>query len=137
MTEFAFDTSGFVNGRPEGIRTRRWYWSDLDPFTRGYIEAMFASLDRDFMGEPRLREQAMDAEGVTSYLNVGFSDLSPEALASILADCGRVVRAYSGGATAQDGREFWAARQTGRIVNIPPVSVHLGDDGKIHLSERS
>jgi len=80
MPEFHLDTAGVVSvdtrvseGRAPGtshpiVITA---WRDLDSFTQGYIEALFfTSTGED--GEP---------------LEQGFSDLAPETLARIIADC--------------------------------------------------
>lgn len=134
MTTFTLDTSGAVEvaGRVlEGglARHRAYRWPDLDPFTQGYVEALFSSLGPPFhkgagthTGERRCR----------------FSDLSPSALAAILADCAERLRTL-GINTQEEGALFWRLRQDGRAWRshsgrFEPLTVSLTDDGKVHLS---
>lgn len=167
MTTFTLDTSGAVvmdSHTPTWTEVR---WSDLDAFTQGYVEALFASfraevashqyepmLGRDdgwtiswlddgvrvagsFVwyvsvrgGEGRAMAQAKcDQANRIAY---GFSDLSPEALAMILADC--ALRAAGlDDLDREDGALFWAERQAGKWLAFPPLTVSLGDGGKVEL----
>lgn len=68
MPEFILDTAGRVD-QPGLLRAL--IWGDLDAFTQGYVEALFFTSTGDD-GEP---------------LEQGFSDLAPETLARIIADC--------------------------------------------------
>lgn len=121
-------------------------WEDLSPFCQGYVEAAFASLDRDFMGEPRLRAPELDAPGVTSYVNIGFSDLHPATLARFMEDCETVQRIFAGvEMTADDGRRVWRHRaegfpgplETDRLLRtaLRPLRLHLSPDGKVLAEE--
>jgi hypothetical protein len=116
MPEFILDTAGVVSvdtrvseGRAPGtshpiVITA---WRDLDSFTQGYVEALFFTST----GE--------DGEAFEQ----GFSDLAPETLARIIADCTAFRRGeqwqqwldhaadadiYSEDETA--GRDFWYTR---------------------------
>lgn len=128
---FTLDTSGSVflnNGFPYE-NAKSVTWEDLTPFAQGYIEALFAG-------------DIYHVEGIMIFdkkLPRGnrfwaFSDLSPEALATILANCQR-HRLKLPKIDADDGRNFWAWRQQGLYADagFPPLTVFLADDGKIHL----
>lgn len=123
-------------------------WTDLDAFTQGYVEALAASA-----GEIVPRWNAMDER--TELEPMGFSDLAPEALAQIIADCSAYVRMlqgdYSDDARRTMGGAFWAARNGDgeafrytrldlpalreRAALFSPLTVSLADDGKVHLRE--
>lgn len=126
MSEFSFDTSGFVTLRREdaswkGRPRPDIYWEDLTPFAQGYVEALFA-------GSPALHGDGSDTR------DAGFRDLSPEALAMILGDCEQ--RLSVGGDwpnTTTAGEMFWLSRQRGRQVAFPPLTPYLSDDGKVCL----
>lgn len=145
MSTFTLDTSGMVivpgdNGRgfaePHAIR-----WPDLDPFPKGCIEALFASLPTlcetcqgngevvtdwgTYLKPPEGAEAdagtatcaACDGQGRTTY---AFSDLAPEALALILKDCAarrnelqQLFAPLRYGRTQTDGANFWVRRQSG------------------------
>ncbi|WP_332691688.1 hypothetical protein [Devosia sp.] len=126
---FTLDTSGAVEIPGSGGQVRRgWLWSDLSPFAQGYVEAL-------------LRDAP--AVGPQSDLRFpGFSDLSPEAVAMILADCAhdeKVGRQLNLAGNPEDrtsrkaGRGFWRERQTGNLFDAPPQTVFLTDDGKVKL----
>ena len=151
--EFVLDTTGAVR-EPQlpsaFVKVTRW--TDLDPFTQGYIEALFFTSEDDL---------GMAANG---HLNdpVGFSDLAPETLARIIADCAKFQdgRAWAdtleGHPDADEehaGRDFWYTRQghgcgfwdgdwpepyatalTEAAEAFPSQDVYLGDDGKVYLS---
>jgi len=96
----------FILNKGSAEDARRF--ADLDAFTRGYIEAAF------FCGI----EDPCDDTGNTDA-DVGFSDLAPEALAEIVADCAAfqtaaaplLGRACEGAYDeAQAGRDFWFTR---------------------------
>jgi hypothetical protein len=139
MATFTLDTSGAVEIPNSGGQVRRgWLWSDLSPFTQGYVEALFAewaeSLDEQ--GEALLSWR----RGVD---RVCFSDLAPATLAAILKDCGPDSRGYvhPTGATMgiansfEGGGLFWRTRQEGMWAGFPPLTAYLGDDGLIYLRE--
>jgi len=128
MPQFQMDTSGKVE-QPDSNPAMRTYvgryrsddkfgplsWCDLDTFTQAYIEAMFFT-------------ESGDGRHLTDK---GFSDLSPEALTSIIADCQafQCTPAYTsvrnaedneelgdlfescGGVSTQAGHDFWMTRQ--------------------------
>lgn len=114
----------------EERRTVRW--SDLTPFEQGYAEALFAEVftfaTHHEPGRP-----------------VGFSDLSPEALALIRRDCAAAVAEKAGWTplyrkTLAGGATFWADRnkypggwRTGSGTVWMPLTPYLADDGKVHL----
>jgi len=125
------DTTGTVEGSPyvnlDGQKFLSVGWAALDAFTQGYIEA---ALDR-----PELRDSGCE---------LGFSDLAPETLAQIIADCEAAVglrvepTGHTFTNTAQGGYLFWEARQTDNFmgaVGFPPLTVTLGEDGKVRFSQ--
>lgn len=134
---FVLDTSGEVHcpGFFHKFSRIPVRWSDLDPFTQGYVEALLRAAN----------DVAWPAYGSKppppSILDVRFSDLAPETLAAILKDCadfyGGEVKPLPGSfnqSTAMDGRLFWIVRQDGGYpVKFPPLTVFLGDDGLIYL----
>lgn len=109
MPQFKLDTSGvIVMHVPQFAYVA---FDDLDSFTQAYIEAAFFTSDEE-VGDK------------------GYSDLTPETLASILADCNRFQssEAYltvreaedneelgdlfeaDGGVSSQAGHDFWLTR---------------------------
>lgn len=121
---FALDTSGSVQMTDwaAGSIPHRLYWSDLDPFTQGYVEALLTEMNERHWRDATTTSRAFAAQG--------FSDLAPETLGVALHDC--ALR--SAGLTdldAQDGRLFWAERQDGKWVAFPPQTVALSDAGKV------
>lgn len=141
---FTLDTSGHVLGvhKPwAGGGVKRdgcWTWPELTPLAQGYIAAML---------EAERGEGSPDDPATCSGLwvevepglwsnDLGFSDLAPEALASILADCERFRALPLGDDTSEHGRRFWELRQAGANSNFPPVRVYLDDAGKVqHVAE--
>lgn len=98
-------------------------WEDLDAFTQGYVEAVLRA--------------AEDTLGGFTVCGVRFSDLAPETLARIIEDC-VAWRSEFTGSTAESsaeradmGRGFWRIRQDGKRSTFPPLTVQLGDDGKV------
>jgi hypothetical protein len=88
MPEFTLDTAGVVSvdtrvseGRAPGTShpVVITAWRDLDAFTQGYVEAMFFTC-QESLGVDRLENHGDDRTS-------GFSDLAPETLARIIADC--------------------------------------------------
>ena len=122
---YKLDTSGevdltFAEGIPAEIAGGH-RWSDLSRFTQGYIEALFASICPDEDGSREMRAPA-------------FSDLAPETLARIIADCeARVSMGWLD--RPEDGRWFWVSRQNGNLNAHPPLTVQLGDDGKVRFAD--
>lgn len=134
----ALDTSGFVNEPiADGIRTKRFWWHRLDPFTQGYTEASWREWGRLHPGKV-----------YGSLLRpFGFSDLAPETLAVILRDCAAFRVENFTWTNAKAGRTFWDLRQEGfperyflsaarrTSEAFPPLTPYLGDDGKVYLRE--
>lgn len=133
MTTFILDTSGCVlimratdthphpTDYPNGLS-----WGDLTPFAQGYIEALLT----DFASRFALMPPTGPAR------EVAFSDLAPETLARIIADCAAAClhpmpfcATYSA-----EGGSFWSERQDGVYVAFPPLTVWLGDDGKVRFA---
>ena len=123
------DTTGFVWGWVAAHGKRKGYagpnrigWSDLSPFQKGYIEAMFSS-----------------AVAPQTMWPCRFQDLAPETLVRILSECKE--RSESLGSpfkTEWLGQNFWECRQRnefeGGSYDFPPLTVTLGDDGKIRFA---
>lgn len=137
-------------------------WSDLSPFEQGYVEAMFASgvrqcerccgngeliadearylspLDGD-KGDEAVGD-CPNCSGRGEFTLGGFSDLAPETLAAIRKDCSAIVALYQphieGRIGASAGEGFWLGRQLGHYATdgFPPLTVTLGDDGKVRFS---
>lgn len=156
MAEFKLDTSGRVPVAYPYLG-HDWTWEVLTPFQQGYVEAMFASarfvvvecsicdwdaeIARPLANWPKL--SCPNCGGITdevfgSLCSKGFSDIAPETLARIIADCKAYQRpeiTY----TADEGRGFWEWRQMGEGVDyeyaFPPLTPYLGDDGKVYLRE--
>jgi hypothetical protein len=118
---FALDTTGSVMlPRSPGSVIRNHLWSDLAPFTQGYVEALFAS--------------AFDGSLDPLAKFRGFSDLAPETLALILRDCEAKTAGSLDTPNGYEGGRFWQRRQAGEDAYFPPLTPYLGDDGKVHLS---
>jgi hypothetical protein len=115
MPRFILDTFGVVSvdtrvseGRAPGTShpVVVTAWRDLDSFTQGYVEAMFFTSTGD------------DGEAFAE----GFSDLAPETLARIIADCAKfqegaawlravnAAKGYDFPGEADAGRDFWFTR---------------------------
>ena len=128
-----FDTSGMIDMHPEEEQDRGHLisWSDLDAFTQGYIEALFA-------GDIYHREGIMIYDKKLPFHTRGwaFTDLAPEALARIIADCdARKASLAALMKTRRLGKEFWEHRQhngfVGGSYDWPSLTVQLSDDGKV------
>lgn len=171
MPEFQLDTAGTVvatlsaatpnpTDYPNGLA-----WRDLDAFTQGYIEALFFTEQGDgYPGEDDGTAQGLWLEvepGLWSN-ELGFSDLAPETLARIIADCAAfqesrawadTLETYHDADEAQAGHDFWYTRSghgcgfwdgdwptaaglmlTDLCDKFGGVDAYLGDDGKVYLS---
>lgn len=122
MPEFILDSDGevAVACRPEPVA-----YADLDQFTQGYIEAMFFTETSgismvDWHSEAS-REAVREGQADGDIPgDAGFSDLHPDSLAEIMADCAdfqakgqdMLQRAYATGnyEAMQAGRDFWFSR---------------------------
>lgn len=154
MTAFTLDTSGVVLGetRPNGKGGVQpdgaWTWRALDAFTQGYIAALFESEGDDLrtanralaLAETGLMpdddESPESAAAFEALYPVGFSDLAPDTLARIVADCAAVTgdgAQYSHSRDyAHEGAAFWSDRIHGALDQpLPPLTVQLGDAGKV------
>lgn len=132
---FTLDTSGMVlmvlpNNYSEAI-----HWVSLDPFKQGYLEAAARSLYLTLLGRGWEPEDAVKA--------VAFRKWAPETLARIIADCAVVGPTFAhlpALRQIEGGRDFWANRQSGSLRRyhlkpFPPLTVTLGDDGKVRFGE--
>lgn len=122
-----FDTSGAVEYRDSHGELMSYRWPDLpNDFVRGYIRAAFASLYDPVFLKPVLRSGPADFRGVA------FSDLHPDTLASMLADCAaRLASRDCVENTREGGRSFWARRQAGDRPDFPPLRLSLDPNGKV------
>ncbi len=138
-----FDTSGVVDC-PVGKLISFRPWSDLSPFAQGYVEALFKSFHAEVENIRSVLSRA-NVIGTNEHLvrlqawgALGFSDLSPEALGMILADCEALQRnAWPKADLRRLGQDCWRSRQEGRSADFPPLTVSLNDDGKIVLAVAS
>lgn len=142
---FSIDTSGFVPACSLPSFLPEMRWPDLNPFTQGYIEALFetiAPVRYRHRRQPGANGLCQACGKIEHRLKPWcFSDLAPEALARIMEDCAAVLRiidSYTDPKLARyQGTEFWRARQKSawsllnQIVRFPPLTVYLGDDGKM------
>lgn len=156
MTEFHLDTSGFVDG-PCRTSAGRKFWSDLDPFMQGYIEAALSQLRGALIEQSELASMHGDqtpAGDIHGYAEdkiwsrkfadqaaaVAYTNLAPETLARIIEDCERFLIAYpqavetDADRTRLAGGYFWTNRQGGDYRAFPPLTVTLGDDGKVRFA---
>lgn len=130
---FELDTSGTVLTTDRSFGGGYIKWSDLSPFVQGYVEALFA----DEGGVLSLLMERYAHEGV----QVRFDDLAPETLARIIADCEGARDGYRVANTKACGASFWAGRNDPpgcwRYLvtdGFPPLTVNLGDDGKVRFA---
>jgi hypothetical protein len=138
MEAFTLDTSGVVQFRDSHGELMTLGWNDLSPFAQGYIEALFAT--------PHPRSATGTPMG--EILSAKFSDLAPETLARIIADCAEVapdggLNGYpptneSAVADARGaGAEFWRRRNKLIFKRFPPLAPYLGDGGRVYLREEA
>lgn len=142
--KFQLDTTGFVSlnldGKvdPNWMNETAWTFSGLSPFTQGYIEGLFEASSDDLDRQWREGGDWNDA-GNGPF---GFSDLAPETLARIIADCealsAKWLADYQPEKIARlEGAVAWADRQSGDLMYLhgrfPPLTVQLGDDGKVRF----
>jgi hypothetical protein len=89
MAEFVLDTNGTVplHGRRAHLNPAEFTaWDDLDSFTQGYIEALFFTSEAPGVTTEEWQATEDHPEGSIPG-DVGFSDLAPETLAAVIADC--------------------------------------------------
>lgn len=142
------------------IGERRAEFRALDAFTQAYIEAMFWTSNAPSISTEEW--QAAEFEPFEGSIpgDVGFSDLAPEALTEIIADCTAfqsaneelLESAYANGRYGPDqaGVDYWLTRNghgagfwdrgLGKIgddlsamCRQQGVNVYLGDDGKVYI----
>jgi hypothetical protein len=127
---FQLDTSGIVYGHGETDARASGYktWANLGPFTQGYIEALMVEASR-------LAAIALDDDSPSP----GFSDLAPETLARIIEDCAAIQSTFPVSPNYPGGWQAWCVRQgggfdmAGKWPGLPPLTVTLGDDGKVRF----
>lgn len=133
MPQFILDTSGQVLApvgpiyQPDGRAVRvlvPHLWAGLDAFTQGYIEALFFTEEEQLCeesdGARNMPDVAFNTATMESHFvggdSFGFSDLAPETLARIIADCeafkARHVHTLAAayGAGCDDGSEYTPER---------------------------
>lgn len=128
----SLDTSGEVvmpaiiemTGEPDAIALS-YRWRDLDPFTQGYVEALFQSVVPVYDAGATVEMCMWEAKG--------FSDLAPETLAAILKDCARFTELFGEWPLHDHGKHFWIGRQKDKHPDFPPLTPTLSEDGKIYL----
>lgn len=131
------DTSGTVPVQVTPASHQNVGWIDLDAFTQGYVEAALEAWRGNASAE-----ELMLAYGSVSALT-RFSDLAPDTLAAMMADCEEMLLTFfAGGVTfngarpnADDGASLWRDRQHHNFETFPPVVLFLGGDGLIHHKE--
>lgn len=134
---FQLDTSGAVAmGSEHGPQYAgiNLVWSDLTPFAQGFVEALFAPHNHGRSGRSVMTVGGRQA---------AFRDLAPETLARIIAVRDRVANyeifsiLASGWDNPQLGALVWAEQQRGAYFDkgFPPLTVTLGDDGKVRFKE--
>lgn len=134
---FQLDTSGVVNIENDDATKPRfsvYTWSSLDPFTQGYVEALFASVQTD--GGAFILPSASNPEVAFATYFAKFRDLAPETLARIIEDCAAYRKSHRRVPNwTADGRHFWEQRASGRLSDFQSLSPYLGDDGRVYLRE--
>ncbi len=115
MPKFILDTAG-------AVQTPEIRWADLDTFTQGYIVAAFFTASDENGNGLRLIEYVGRYRSDDVYRDAAFSDLAPETLATMIADCAkfregsawlRAVNAakyYEFPGETEAGRDFWFTR---------------------------
>lgn len=160
MAKFQLDTSGVVTmNPPEQPAFAHLLFTDLDSFTQGYVEALFFTDGDDLENEEEIRNE----DGPLVRASLGFSDLAPETLARIIADCDafKAATVHIQPLMGEDGfpdetyagHDFWLTRNghgagfwdgdwpephattlDEAAKAAGEVEVYLGDDGKVHLT---
>ena len=119
---FQLDTSGRVVTELSEAFETYYEWSDLRPEAQVYIEALFAECGED------LDKAAHARIGWHPDDHVGYSELAPETLTRIIADCERLASCGW-----QDFNDAWDMIQKGVMPGMKPYTVQLGEDGKIRF----
>ncbi len=126
---FQLDTSGIVrldapHTRSDGKWAQNIDWSDLPAFTQGYVEALLRGAENAGLCVSRYA-------GMTALRRAKFTDLAPETLARIMADCERWQdgKDKSERTPKQRGAAMWAA------CSNAGLTPYLGDDGRVYLKD--
>lgn len=95
----------------------------LDGFTRGYIEALFFTEEAPGVTSEQWQAEGFEPSEGSIPGDVGFTDIAPETLAKLIAECrafqeanaGLLETAYEsnladGYESEQAGRDFWLTR---------------------------
>ena len=127
MPEYHMNTAGevpvdsFADGRyaPSTAPEDTHSFADLDAFTQAYIEAMFWTSEAPGVSTEEWQATEDHDEGSIPG-DVGFGDIAPQALASIMADCAAFQALPSWqaamadeaceGDESQGGHDFWLTR---------------------------
>lgn len=143
---FQFDTSGVVDAPAgsyltlDGQKFLALGFGALSPFVQGYVEMMFREA---FEASPMGEGLGPSFDGIPVF---AFSDLAAETLSRIIEDCERVCShlptqyASFWGVRPEpfdqerNGRLFWKDRQSGLRKNFPPLTLTLGEDGKVRFA---
>ncbi len=136
------DTSGAVPVRVTPTSHQNVGWIDLTPFTQGYVEAAFASAYHDGQFATAMKARRRDMR------LPGFSDLSPDTLAAMMADCEAFQTAWPTWRSSDDGLTCWHYRQhpaedvfcspaTDAAAALGPLTLYISEDGLIHHREAS
>lgn len=143
---FQLDTSGTVyrvyDGQERHLTDQLWTWSDLNPFTQGYVEAVMRSLWDEYENIRRSLSQPY-VVGTNDQLarlqakkaTIAYYNIAPETLARIMEDCAARLRGGLEPNTLNAGHLFWGGRKNGRSANFPPLTPYLADDGKVRFRE--
>lgn len=92
MPEFQMDTEGAVALRPfESSVAQVTRWNMLDSFTQGYLEALFFTNCDPSVSMVEIEPDHEFQDG-NIPADAGFSDLHPDSLASIIAECAAFQR---------------------------------------------
>lgn len=119
MSAFVLDTSSYVEHPKGSLDVSAIYWDDLSPFAQGYVEGICQSF-------PCYNAKTGEHEAWP------FRRLAPETLARIIEDCAKLQLWDPD--TIEAGRLLWEKRQAGLYPQtFPPLTVFLGDDGKVRL----
>lgn len=157
MGAFTLDTRGSVPAIDGGV----YYFTELEPFKQGYVEAAFAEVARcpdvshgghrfgGSLKDGRVQSCErcgipIDGMGGKNLPQLAFHMLAPETLAAMVKDCERFARrrpaSYNGDNASAFGRLFWGNRQAScydRFPCFPSLTIFVDDDGLIRTRATS